>query len=85
MPPLVEIKGLGDTIRSVTNRINAAKDAARKLDENGAGLVAELTDIDLQLTQHREDLRFQASTLGNSPPASEQSGTQEKKEENPPQ
>lgn len=75
--PLLEIKGLSDTIRNVKEGISGVRGAAASVNTQAAGLKAELEDIDTQLRQHRDDLKFEAETLGNS--GDQSSGSEESK------
>lgn len=66
MPPLIEIKGLSETIASVTKQIRDVRNSSARVNEVGSLLKTELDDVGDQLQKHREDLRFHAATLGNS-------------------
>jgi len=66
MARLIEIKGLGDTIAATTRAIGDVKARAASVNITAGMLGAELADLNEQLQQHRDDLRFHADTLGNS-------------------
>ena len=68
---LIEIKGLATHIGNVKEGIAGLREAAATLNAESTGLKAELDDLTQQIKEHREDLRFEAETLGNSPPQSE--------------
>lgn len=77
MPPLIEIKGLGQIAASVRDEVRGIRALGAVVQENASGLRAELGDINDQITQVRSDIKFEAETLGNSPPASPPSATPE--------
>jgi len=66
MARLIEIKGLGADIASVKKGIGELRELAAEVNTEGASLKAELGDLKDQIKQHRDDLRFEAETLGNS-------------------
>jgi hypothetical protein len=71
MARLIEIKGLGNVVAEAKKGIGELRNAAGALNTETAGLKAEIDDLTDQVKQHRADLRFEAETLGNSPPAEE--------------
>lgn len=62
---LLEIKGLGADIASVKKGIGDLRAVVSEVNVEKTGLHAELTDLKEQLRGHRNDLRFEAETLGN--------------------
>jgi predicted nucleic acid-binding Zn-ribbon protein len=83
MARLIEIKGLGTDIASIKKGIGDLRAAAGELNTQHAGLKAEIVDLTDQIKQHREDLKFEAETLGNSSASNGQEETAEKPEEPP--
>lgn len=73
MARLIEIKGLGNIVAEAKKGIGELRGAAAGLNTETTGLKAEIDDLTAQVKQHRADLRFEAETLGNSPPADEES------------
>lgn len=71
MARLIEIKGLSDAVAGAKKGISDLKAAAGGLNASTGMLVAEINDLKDQVDQHRADLKFEAETLGNSPPNSE--------------
>lgn len=66
MARLIEIKGLGADVASVKKGIGELRAAAAELNTEGTALKAEMVDLTDQIKEHRQDLRFEAETLGNS-------------------
>lgn len=65
---LIEIKGLASSIADAKRGIAEVRGASANLNVSSAALVAELNDVTAQLESARSDLKFEAATLGNSPP-----------------
>lgn len=68
MADKIEIKGLGDHIRRAKAGIAEVRHHAAALGESTTGLSATLQDVKKQVDAAHEDLKFEAQTLGNSPP-----------------
>ena len=68
MARLIEIKGLGNIVAEAKKGIGELRTSAGALNTETTGLKAEIDDLTAQVKQHRADLRFEAETLGNSPP-----------------
>lgn len=69
--PLIEIKGLGAAVAGAKKGISDLRSAAAGLNTETTALNLEIVDLTEQVKQHRKDLRFEAETLGNSPPPDE--------------
>jgi hypothetical protein len=82
MARLIEIKGLGNIVADAKRGIGDLRSAAGELNTETAGLKAEIDDLTDQVKQHRADLRFEAETMGNSPPP--ETGSSEKPPVSPP-
>ena len=65
---LLEIKGLGNAMADVRDGMRGLKSLVADVSESASGFAAELSDVKAQIEQARDDLRFEAQTLGNSPP-----------------
>lgn len=72
MPPLIEIKGLGQAVAGVREEIRRSRDSAGRLQDSAFKLRAEIEDYHAQVEQARSDLAFEAQTLGNSGGSSQQ-------------
>ena len=76
----VEIKGLGDTVNRAREAIRKARNSVAGMHESGRALEDVANQIAKTFDQHREDLLFEAQTLGNSNGSDESS---EQKDEQP--
>lgn len=70
MPPKIlapiEIKGLANLVSGARQGISDVRAAFSELGTESRGLKADAESITEQVRQHRDDLRFEASSLGNS-------------------
>lgn len=76
MPPLVEIKGLGSAVTQVKKGISDAREALGTMNTEAAAFVATVNDVTKQIKAAHEDVKFEASTLGNGGPSSNEQSTQ---------
>jgi predicted nucleic acid-binding Zn-ribbon protein len=74
MGRLIEIKGLAGAVQEAKDAIKAARGATADLSTTARALALEAADVKEQLQEARDDLKFEASTLGNS------SGSEQKSE-----
>lgn len=75
MAPLIEIKGLSTTINAAKKGISDLRSAATSFQSESSALTSELNDLTAQIKQHRDDLQFEAETLGNSAQSSTSQGS----------
>jgi hypothetical protein len=66
--PLLEIKGLSQHIANAKKGISDVRNAAGNLSTETTALTLELQDVTKQVQTARDDLKFEADQLGNSPP-----------------
>jgi hypothetical protein len=64
--PLIEVKGLSQTVAAARDGIKSVREAAASLHVSASAFAAEATDVTKQIEQARADLKFEAETLGNS-------------------
>lgn len=64
--PKIEVKGLAVDVASFRNGVKDMRAAMAKLQETRGGLHQDLVDVNQQLSQLRDDIRFELTTLGNS-------------------
>lgn len=64
--PLIEVKGLSQTVSAAREGIKSVREAAASLHVSAAAFAAEAGDVTKQIEQARADLKFEAETLGNS-------------------
>lgn len=69
---MIEIKGLGQNVQAARDAIKRARDAVQAMNTNGAELEQTATDIAATFKKHTADLLFEATQLGNSPPATDE-------------
>lgn len=62
----LEIKGLGGLVSEVRKGIADVRVVAAEVNEAGRGLAGDLRDLKKQITGAREDIKFEAQTMGNS-------------------
>lgn len=65
---MVEIKGLGSLVQDMKRTIAAAREESSGMRDDTRAFIATVQEVRKQINQHHEDLRFEAETLGNSPP-----------------
>lgn len=65
MANLIEIKGLGAAVQSAKKGIADVRSETSGLSSDAAALVSELQDVRAQIKQARDDIAFEAQTLGN--------------------
>lgn len=73
--PLIEIKGLKETIAGVKGGIADIRTVAADVNQEASDLKIELSEVRDQIRQHRADLRFEAETLGNGSDAASSQST----------
>lgn len=66
----LKIKGLGETAARVKAGIAAVRDAAGRTDSAAKAFVTTADALTKQLDDARADMEFEATQLGNAPPAS---------------
>lgn len=71
IPMDLKIKGLQETVTRAREGISAVRTAASGLHESTNAFVATATEVQRQIDAAHDDLKFEATQLGNSPPASE--------------
>lgn len=59
------IKGLAEAVQAAKKSIADAKTAPAKLQESAAALVATCTELKTQVDAMHDDIKFEASQLGN--------------------
>jgi hypothetical protein len=64
--PLIEVKGLSQTVAAAREGIKSVREAAASLHVSASAFAAEAADVTKQIEQARSDLKFEAETLGNS-------------------
>jgi hypothetical protein len=64
--PKIEIRGLAVDVTSFRNGVKDMRAMMAKLQETRSGLYQDLADVNQQLSQLRNDIRFELTTLGNS-------------------
>lgn len=69
--PVLKIKGLADAVTRVRSGILAARAAASGVDNAARAFVASANALCKQIDDARSDIEFEATQLGNSPPASD--------------
>lgn len=67
----LEIKGLGAAVASARKGIAEVRAASADVNESARGLTGDLVDLKKQIDTARDDLKFEAQTLGNSQAADE--------------
>ena len=65
MPPLIEIKGLGNIVADARKAIAGVRTETSGLHLDAANLVSAVKDVRAQIQQAHADLKFEAETLGN--------------------
>ena len=65
MPPLIEIKGLGNIVADARKAIAGVRSETTGLNTDAVALVAAVKDVRAQIRQAHDDLKFEAETLGN--------------------
>lgn len=65
LPP-IQIKGLAADVMTVKRGFADIREIVRDVNMTGAALKQDLLDVRDQLHKHREDIRFEAETLGNA-------------------
>lgn len=65
MPPLIEIKGLGAAVAAAKKGISDVRTEVAGLGTDTAALTATVKDVRKQVNDAHDDLKFEASTLGN--------------------
>ncbi len=68
----IEIKGLGEAVKAARKGIADVRTESAGLGDDTRALLSTLKDVRAQVNAAHEDLKFEASTLGNSPPAGEE-------------
>jgi hypothetical protein len=63
--PLIEIKGLGAAVQAAKQGIAGVRGETAGLSIDAALLMTAIQGVRKQITQAREDLKFEAETLGN--------------------
>ena len=66
---MIEIKGLGDAVRSAKAGIAEVRRATADVHDSSRALIATLGDLKKQIDAAHDDVKFEASTLGNSAPS----------------
>jgi len=66
MARLIEVKGLAGAVAQAKDAIRSARGATVDLSTTARALALEAADVTQQLQEARDDLKFEASTLGNS-------------------
>lgn len=65
MPPLIEIKGLGNIVADARKAIAGVRSETAGLNTDAGNLVTAVKDVRAQIQQAHADLKFEAETLGN--------------------
>lgn len=64
----LEIKGLGNVIQQARKEISNLRAASAGLTEDVRAMTQSIEDVRKQVNAAHDDLKFEASTLGNAPP-----------------
>lgn len=73
----MEIKGLADKVRGARQAISKAREASSGLEKACTEFAMDADALTEQVKKHHDDLKFEASTLGNSSEGSVDSTGQE--------
>lgn len=65
LPPLIEIKGLGNMVADARKSIAEVKSEGAGLTTDATAFVTAVKDVRAQIQQAHSDLKFEAETLGN--------------------
>lgn len=69
MTDRIEIKGLGDAVRAAKAGIAEVRRATADMHDSSRALVSTLGELKKQIDAAHDDVKFEAATLGNSPPS----------------
>lgn len=71
-PMAIQVKGLKEAADRARKALGAARLSVTKMELHATGLAAAAEDISRDLAKHTEDLLFDATTLGNGSPVSDE-------------